>query len=141
MPPPSPGCGSRVLLSPSSLPCPTYFQGHSWGAATPLYSGNMITSGRVCYSFATRAIGVQMTLEKHSISRNSSPWKGRCAHCSLKTCLSRAWPPSGCTRELGSGLAQDRHLPTSHWPRSRPGPQGIPQGPSPFSPLCSCPGL
>lgn len=90
--PPPPACGSRVLLSPSGLPCPTYFQGHSWGAATTLYSGNMITSGRVCYSFATRAIGVQMALEKHSISRNSSPRKGRCAHCSLETCLSRAWP-------------------------------------------------
>jgi hypothetical protein len=32
----------------------------------------MITSDRVCYSFATRAIGVQMTLERHSVSRDSA---------------------------------------------------------------------
>lgn len=128
-------CSSFSLRSSPSHLFPGTWQHcpRSWGAevwaATLLYSGNMITSDRVCFSFAVGASDVQVTLERHSISRDSCLLKGRCTNCSLKTCFSSTWLPSGCTRELGSGLGQDIHLPTSHRPRSMPGPQGSPQGP------------
>lgn len=86
-----------MCLSHPGLPSPTYFQGarkhcsSSWGAgasaAAPLYSGNIITGARVCYSFAVRASDVQKTLERHSTSKDSSPLKVRCANCSLKRCF------------------------------------------------------
>lgn len=143
-----PSCGSHGLILPQVFPVPPISRGShhgssSWGAeawaATPLYSGNVITSDRVCYTFAVGASDVQMTLERLHIQGQLAPEGEMC----------KLFPEDNASAVHGSLLAVQGSL-AQGWCRACTSPlpivpgagrvQGSPQGPCPFCHLCSCPG-